>query len=126
MKRSERGQATVELALTITILLFIVFGMIDFGRIFNVYLTLEHSTREGARIASIGAENTEIYQRVRNAAGNLDADQMNISISPDSNRTRGSYVTISVSYPVSISTPIIQEIVPNPYIVKTETTMRME
>lgn len=50
--REERGQATVELALLVSLLLMpLVFGMIEMGYLFSSHLTISAAAREGARMA---------------------------------------------------------------------------
>jgi Flp pilus assembly protein TadG len=50
---SERGQATIEVALLLSILLMpIVFGLVEMGFLFSSHLTISASTREGARMGS--------------------------------------------------------------------------
>jgi Flp pilus assembly protein TadG len=49
-RRSERGQAVIELALTLPLLLVVVFGIIDFGFMFQRYEAVTNAAREGARI----------------------------------------------------------------------------
>jgi hypothetical protein len=44
-----RGQGTVEFALALPILLLIVFGMIEFGRMLFVYIVINSAAREAAR-----------------------------------------------------------------------------
>lgn len=44
-----RGQAMVEMAMILPILLLIVLGMMEFGMAFDHNLSLEYATREGAR-----------------------------------------------------------------------------
>jgi Flp pilus assembly protein TadG len=125
--RSQKGQATVELAITITILVFIFFIIIDFGRIFHAYLTLEHAGREGARVTSLNGTDTEVIQRIKESSPSLDPDNIIISITPTiENRTRGTYATINLSYPLQLSTPLFQDILPNPIVIKTKTVMRVE
>lgn len=124
--KSERGQAVVELALSLPLLLILLFGMIDFGRVITAYMSLEHAGREAARSASIGADNTEVYSRAKAAAQVLDPNRLTVQISPESGRVRGTYVTITASYSVNISTPIIQNFLPDPYIVRSKTVMRVE
>jgi hypothetical protein len=48
-KAARRGQAMVELALILPVLLLIVLGTLEFGMAFDHNLTLEYATREGAR-----------------------------------------------------------------------------
>lgn len=50
----DRGAAAVELALVLPVLLLLLFGIIDFGRMLNAQITLTEATREGARAASLG------------------------------------------------------------------------
>lgn len=51
--RNEQGQATLEFALVISFLLLLLFGIIDFSRIFFAYATMSNGVREGARYAII-------------------------------------------------------------------------
>ena len=53
MKRQERSVETIELALILPALLFIVFGIVNFGILFYDYLIVTNAAREGARWASI-------------------------------------------------------------------------
>ena len=48
-----QGQSLVEFALVMPILFFILLGIIQFGFIFNTYVTLTNAVREGARTGSI-------------------------------------------------------------------------
>ena len=48
--RGERGQAIVELALTLPLLLLIVLGIFDFGFMFQKYEVVTNAAREGARV----------------------------------------------------------------------------
>ena len=50
LRRDERGQAVVELALTLPLLLLIVMGMFDFGVMFQRYEIVTNAAREGARV----------------------------------------------------------------------------
>ena len=50
---SEKGQALVEFALALPILLMLLCGIIDFGWIYYNQITLNNAAREGARYAVI-------------------------------------------------------------------------
>src|SRR5947199_2028350 len=50
---ADDGQNLVEFALLLPILMYILMGIMQFGLIFAVYLTLNNAVREGARWASI-------------------------------------------------------------------------
>lgn len=49
-RRNQRGQAVIELALTLPLLLVVVFGIIDFGFMFQRYEVVTNAAREGARL----------------------------------------------------------------------------
>lgn len=124
MMKSEKGQATVELALSLTVLIFIIFGIIDFGRIFHAYLTLEHATEEAARVASLGKTDAEIVNIAKQAAPSLDVSRINVIVSPSKqSRTTGTYVTVNLTYPISFSIPLFSS---KPLTIHTKNVMRVE
>jgi Flp pilus assembly protein TadG len=47
------GQSLVEFALVLMPLLFILLGIIQFGFVFNAYVTITNATREGARTGTV-------------------------------------------------------------------------
>jgi Flp pilus assembly protein TadG len=51
--RVEDGQNIVEFALLLPILMWILMGIIQFGFIFAIYITLNNAVREGARLFCI-------------------------------------------------------------------------
>jgi len=54
-----RAAAIVEFAVVLPLLLTIVFGIIEYGYVFMVRLTVEHAAREGARVASLSTSTQE-------------------------------------------------------------------
>lgn len=125
--KSQKGQATVEMALCLTVLVLLLFGMIDFGRIFHAYLTLDHAGREAARAASIGLDDDQIRESGIRAASSLDTTKITFSVSPAQvDRKRGTYATITLTYSLDIITPIMANIIPNPFQLKNQTVMRVE
>lgn len=53
MKQKERGAVAVEMAMLLPLLLLILIGTIEFGRVLNVQVSLTQAAREGARHAAI-------------------------------------------------------------------------
>ncbi|TDL41385.1 TadE/TadG family type IV pilus assembly protein [Arthrobacter nitrophenolicus] len=49
----EKGAVAVEMAILLPLLLLILMGIMEFGRVFNVQISLTHAAREGARHAAI-------------------------------------------------------------------------
>ena len=125
--RDDHGQALVEMALVLSILLLLLTGIVEFGRVLSAQLVVSHASREGARLGVVGAADDLIKQRARNAAGTLDANKISVTISPSPNeRIRGAQLKVEVGYPVEIVMPFMDKILPNPYLVRGATTMRVE
>ena len=54
LKKNDRGASMIEFAIVTPLLLIpLVVGIIEFGWIYNGYISLNGATREGARVASI-------------------------------------------------------------------------
>jgi len=121
------GQAMVELALVLPVLLLLVFGIVEFGRIFSTQLLVTSCAREAVREAVVGAGDEAIILYAKNSASILDQSKMEIDINPNEEfRTRGNPVTVHIDYPVKIYAPIISEIIGDPFVVSAEVTMRVE
>ncbi|HEX3052004.1 MAG TPA: TadE/TadG family type IV pilus assembly protein [Aggregatilineaceae bacterium] len=65
--KSRRGQTLAEFALTLPILLMLMFGVIEFARIFQAWITLQNAARSAARFAITGQWDedsvVELYQK---------------------------------------------------------------
>ncbi len=53
-RRREEGQAMVEFAMILPLLLVVIVGIIKFGTVYNNYITLTNATRVGARELALG------------------------------------------------------------------------
>jgi Flp pilus assembly protein TadG len=60
MSRRPRGQAIVEFALILPILLLILMGVFDFGRAIVAYNTVSEAARNGARVAIVNQTSADI------------------------------------------------------------------
>ncbi|MBS3983905.1 MAG: pilus assembly protein [Dethiobacter sp.] len=125
-KREQRGQALVESALVLPIILLLLLGMVELARISNAYLVVIHAARHGARHAAVGATNAEIIGSVNQASLPLNPIKLRISILPEQGRQVGSDVRVIVSYPLQLITPLAGSLLDNPMIVRGEITMRVE
>lgn len=121
--KSEKGQSLVETALVIPILIILLFGITDFGRVFHTYLTLDHAGREGARWASIGKSTGEVKARVLSSAGGLDTSKLGVTVASSGNS--GDDATITLTYPFEFLTPIVGQSLKK-INVKNTTVMRVE
>lgn len=66
----EEGQSLVEFSLILTPLLFLLLGVVQFGFIFNSYITVSTAAREAAREGSIYVYDRTVAQSVNDAARN--------------------------------------------------------
>ncbi len=106
--RGERGQALVEMAFALPILVLLLMGIFEFGRVFNAYLTLQHCTREGVRRGVTGATDQEIVERIRQTATSLDWSQVEVQITPpETERRSGMELNVSTSYTFRFVVPVV-------------------
>ena len=66
-RAGERGQALVEFALVSIVFFLLVFGIFDFARLFQSWVTVQHAAREGARYAVTGQVVCDGYTDDRDA-----------------------------------------------------------
>ncbi len=127
INKNSKGQSIVELALVLPLILFLIMGMIDFGRIMNAYLITNQASREGVRQAAVGKTDTEIIYAVNHTAASLDSSILSILIEPhESLRHRGTETQVAITYEVEIITPMMSQIISNPFVIETSTRMRVE
>jgi TadE-like protein len=67
---ADKGSAAVEMALVAPLLLLMLFGVIDFGRMLHAQITVTEAAREGSRAAALGYP---AEPRVTAVAGRLGA-----------------------------------------------------
>jgi Flp pilus assembly protein TadG len=103
--RSEQGQALTEFALAFPLLALVLFAVIQFGIAFNNYVTLTDATRAGARKAAVARQlsnpTNACVTAIRSSASDLN--QSNLSSSCTSTWQPGADVTVTATYPYSIS-----------------------
>jgi Flp pilus assembly protein TadG len=96
-----------EMAVVAPILLLLIFAIVQFGIVFNNYVTLTDAVRAGARTAAVsrgyGDRVNRTKTKVRAAATNLDTSPTKLVITVDSTWSPGDDVTVTATYPYSIS-----------------------
>ena len=68
------GSVTVEMAILAPLLIFLMFGMVDFGLVLKNQFVLSSACREAARVAGIGSPTAQIIARAASAAATLSKD----------------------------------------------------
>jgi Flp pilus assembly protein TadG len=94
-----------EFALILPLMLLLVFSVIQFGFVFNDYLSLTDAVRAGARKAAVSrhesCQKCVTEARVRQAADDLDQDQLDVDVV--SSWEPGEDVTVTGKYPYSLN-----------------------
>lgn len=122
-QRGERGQSLVELAMSLTIILFLLAGAVDFSIAYFTFSAMHDAAQEGAVYGSIRPDDEDgIKDRVRNASTNpIDLSDtglvdVQVKLSGDSCTDihcacEGNDVTVDVIYDYPISMPFIGSII---------------
>jgi hypothetical protein len=126
MKLNKKGQSIVETALILPVIILLLMGMFEFSRVFGSYLLITYTGRESARMAAVGKSDEEIIQSVHEKAGLLDLANLQVIVDPAVTRRTGQDVKINIKYKIVIYAPIIQNILPNPFYIESNTYMRVE
>ena len=106
---SEQGQTMTEFALILPILLVLLFGIIQFGVIFNNYVTLTDAARAASRKGAVsrnltaGAAKAACENTGHAAGGNLKNWGTDFVLTCSSSWTIGSDVTVTATYPYEVS-----------------------
>lgn len=101
-RTKEKGAVAVEMAILLPLLLLILIGIIEFGRVFNVQISLTQAAREGARHAAIhyNKATLDVEGTALGAAPALDGLGVSVADDADSCSTGSEvHVTTSVALP---------------------------
>jgi len=127
MIKNESGQSLVELALILPLLLLLLVGTIDFGRVLYMQSHLHLATQETVRVGGLGASDAEIITFARNYVHVGDKTSLHVLISPnETSRKSGEYVTVKLQYPIDFFTPFLSKIIPPTFTLSAQSTIRVE
>lgn len=126
-KQLEQGQSLTEFAISLVVLLTLLAGVVDLGRMFFAYIIIRDAAQEGAVYGSIAPKNdiaafqNEVEQRVKAAftdpadSTNVPIDVTELNVQTDilgaTCATPGSGVRVRVDYSVPITMPFLGSIV---------------
>jgi Flp pilus assembly protein TadG len=108
-RKREQGQTMAEFTLVLPVLAILLFGIIQFGIVFNNYLAVTDAVRAGARQAAVARylpadeRVAKVEAKVRASAENLDQDILEVSVEPSDDWEPGSDVTVTATYEYSIN-----------------------
>jgi Flp pilus assembly protein TadG len=91
----ETGAAAVEFALVAALLLTLVFGIFEFGRVYSELEVLTSAAREGARVAAVRGNADEVAEATVAAATPYDLDGTPVADRTCDDSTSGEQVTVA-------------------------------
>jgi Flp pilus assembly protein TadG len=107
--KNQDGQSSVEMALILPILLFMLFAIINVGLYMHANLQVAFAAHQGIRAGALTNENAKIRGAVNNSLQNLQdhLSRTNVLIEPlnEASRNRGDdlKITVTYSYPMPIN-----------------------
>jgi Flp pilus assembly protein TadG len=134
-----RGQALVEFALVLIVLIPIIFGIVDFGRGVYAYNAISNAAREGVRTAIVNQNVADIRTRSAQQATSLGltttppttCPSLNLKVDTNggicvsfvmandqtqdcsANLAPGCIAIVKITYPFAPITPVISRIIPS-------------
>ncbi len=111
-----RGQALLEFALGVTVLLLLVGGIIDLARIYFTYQVVSDAAREGAIFASMDAGANDAIKARAVASTHtlpLKTDDVSIAYSVQACANNSNEVSVEVSYTLPLRMPLTAALLGN-------------
>jgi hypothetical protein len=115
VKRTERGQATAELALVLPVLVLVAIAIIQVGLVVRDYVAVVHAAREAARAASVDGDPDGAAHRV------LPGARVHVGPRPDV----GEPIEVEIEYRSVTDLPLVGALFPDP-VLHHSSTMRVE
>ena len=128
----ERGQSLVELAISLTVLMWIAVGVLDLGRLYMTYVAIQNAAGEGALYAAIhpswvdtcnpvviGCNDPNvdnIIARARNESpglGLVNWSEATITVETPDGVEEGEPIIVTVQFQYELLTPILSNIWPS-------------
>jgi hypothetical protein len=120
--RTQSGQATLELALGLPVVVFLIAVLVQVGIVVGDQVRVWHAAREAVRVAAVDPDEDHVRRAAE--AGGLSPLELEIDPAADY-RVQGEPVTVNVSFSGSRRVPLLGGFIgPRPLVA--EATMRLE
>ena len=117
--RSARGQATVELALVLPLVLTLALVVVQVGLVARDSVRVTHAARSATRAASVGLDDDSVRRAASEGSG-LASSRLSVVIV-----RAGDWVTVRVTYRCPTDVPLVGTIAPA-VVLRDQLTMRVE
>ena len=118
----ERGQASVEVALLLPVLVLVLLVILQVGLIGRDLVLVSHASREAARAAAVDPDPGAAEAAAR-ASGGLDPRRLTVSVT--GRGAAGSLVQVTVRYRAGTDVPLVGALL-GERTIRSSTTMRVE
>ena len=127
--RTQRGQATVELALTLPVVILALLLVVQVGLVARSQVLVVHAAREGARAAAVGGSSSTVRAAAASSPG-LDARHMRVDVDVDvgvagGGIAGGALARVEVRYRAPTDVPLVGALLGEPELTA-EVAMRVE
>jgi len=113
-RASQKGAATLEMAIVLLLVVMLTVGVLDFALGVRAYNSIAYAAREGARYASVHSRQSrdpatadKIAARVLSQLVLVNESTVQVSAVWTPTNTRGSTVRVDVSYPYQTMTRLL-------------------
>lgn len=133
--RTQRGQATVELALTLPVVILALLLVVQVGLVARSQVLVVHAAREGARAAALGGSSSAVRAAAASSPG-LDVRRMRVDVEVDvdvgvgvgvagGGISGGALARVEVRYRAPTDVPLVGPLLGEPELTA-EVAMRVE
>lgn len=104
--KKDKGAAALEFALILPLLLMLMMGIVEFGRAYNIVVSLQGAAREGARELALQKTASEVQTAVKSSSG-LNPASLSISTTACPTPPAGARARVVVSRNFQFGIPFI-------------------
>lgn len=109
-RRPDAGQAVVELALTIPLLVLLLLAIVQVGLVIRDQILVVHASREAARAAAVDPDSSA-PRRAAERSSELDSKRIRLEISDRG--APGSTLRVTLRYSAPTEVPLIGALLPD-------------
>ena len=121
-ERGQFGQATVEVALVLPLVILLLLSVVQVGLLVRAEVLVTHAAREAARAAAVDAD-PEAPVLAAKSATTLAADRMDVQV--HGREGAGSRVEVEVTYSAATDVPLVGGLIGD-VTLHAKATMRVE